>query len=348
MIKEGPYAGADMAFSLRMSVAFWTIGLLIFLAVVPFYPPTHAFGDAGWFVVLGCLPALAAMIVMVRLHPERMTMERLLVQSSLSVAQLGLVEWMAGGGAAPYAQLMGFSLFGVALGQPLRRAIPFAAYVVAVAFLPLIYGSTGFPLGVAATSMAVSLSICTFVALTMSHTRRMRARLAVEGEAARSDALTDGLTGLGNRRAFDQALAGAAITGAARIVLLDIDDFKSINDSFGHQVGDECLIACAHALRDCVRTPDTCYRWGGDEFAALLWDATGAANEEAIFERIQRRMEDSFQLPDGSAARLTFGSADLEEAPTPGEQLVAADLRLLERKRLRKTLRARGSATTAA
>jgi len=348
VIKDGPYAGADLAFSLRMSVAFWTIGLLIFLVVLPFYPPTHALGDWGWFPVLGCLPLSIAMVAMVRLHPESMSMERLLFQSSMSVAQIGLVEWMAGGGGAPYAQLLGFSLFGVALGQPLRRAIPFAAYVLAVAFLPLAYGSSGFPLGVAATSMAVSLSICTFVALTMSHTRRMRARLAIEGEAARSDALTDGLTGLGNRRAFDQALAGAAITGAARVVLLDVDDFKSINDNFGHRVGDECLIACARALRDCVRTPDSCYRWGGDEFAALLWDTSGAASEQAIFERIQRRVEDSFQLPDGSVPRLTFGSAGLEEAPTPGEQLVAADLRLLERKRVRKSMRARGSATTAA
>ena len=348
MIKDGPYAGADLAFSLKMSTAFWTIGLLIFLGVLPFYPPTHAFGDWGWVPVAVCLPGLIAMIVMVRLHPERMSMERLLVQSSLSVAQLGLVEWMAGGGSAPYAQLLGFSLFGVALGQPLRRAVPFAGYVCVVALLPLLYGPSGFPLGVVATSMAVFLSICTFVALTMSHTRRQRARLAIEGEAARSDALTDGLTGLGNRRAFDQALAGLMFADAGRIVLLDIDDFKAINDSFGHQVGDECLIACARALRDCLRTPDSCYRWGGDEFAALLWDVAGVFSEEAICARVQRRMRDSFHLPDGSVPRLTFGSASFEEAPTPGEQLVVADLRLLERKRVRKDLRAQGSAPTAA
>src|SRR5689334_15980622 len=129
MIKDGPYAGADLAFSLRMSTAFWTMGLLIFLAALPFYPPTHAFGDWGWFPVLASLPATIAMIVMVRLHPERMSMERLLAQSSMSVAQLALVEWMAGGGAAPYAQLLGFGMFGAALGQPLRRAVPFAVYV---------------------------------------------------------------------------------------------------------------------------------------------------------------------------------------------------------------------------
>jgi diguanylate cyclase (GGDEF)-like protein len=347
VIKEGPYAGADLAFSLKMSTAFWTFGLLIFAAVLPFYPPTHAFGDAGWVFVGSVLPFSIALVVMMRVHPETMSMERLLVQSSLSVAQLGLVEWMAGGGAAPYAQILGFSLFGVALGQPLSRAIPFAAYVVAVAFLPLLYGPSGFPVGVVATSLAVSLSIGAFVALTMSHTRRMRARLASEGDAARSDALTDGLTGLGNRRAFNQALADAAGLGKGRIVLLDVDDFKSINDNFGHQVGDECLVACARALRECVRTPDSCYRWGGDEFAALLWDAPDGG-EEAIFQRIQRRMEAIFRLPDRSTPRLTFGAAGFDEAPTPDEQLVAADLRLLERKRERKALRARGSATSLA
>jgi diguanylate cyclase (GGDEF)-like protein len=343
MASGDPYAGADLGFSVKLSQAFWACGLLIFCVLMPFYPPTRAIGTGGWVIVGGSIPVTIAMVIHLRRHPEKMTMQRLLVQSYVSVAEIGLVEWMAGGGHAPYTGLLGFSLFGTALGQPLRRAIPFAAYVTAVSFLPLLYASDGFPAGMVATSTAVSLGICTFVALTMSHTRDQRARLAMEGEAARSDALTDGLTGLGNRRAFDLELDQAVEAGVGLVVLLDVDDFKSINDSFGHQVGDECLVACGAALRESVRTPDACYRWGGDEFAVLICDGSHTGAEEAIFERIQRRLEASFQLPDGSTPRLTFGASEFDDAAARAHGLlVAADMRLLERKRARKAKRVRG------
>ena len=132
----------------------------------------------------------------------------------------------------------------------------------------------------------------------------------------------------------------AAETGAGLVVLLDVDDFKSINDNFGNQVGDECLVACGAALRESVRTPDACYRWGGDEFAVLIRDGSHTGAEEAIFARIQRRLEASFQLPDGSTPRLTFGSSEFDdEAARSHGLLVAADMRLLERKRARKDAR---------
>jgi len=334
--EDGPYAGVDLAFSLKMSGVFWAVGLAIFAVLLPFYPPTHAAGEVGWVLIGASVPISILMVAHLQRHPEMMSMERLLVQSYLSAAQIGLVEYLAGGGRAPYAQLLGFSLFGVALGHPLRRAIPFALYVSALAFLPLLYGSHGFPVGVVATSLAVSLSICAFVALTMSHTRRQRARLATEGAAARSDALTDGLTGLGNRRAFNHALESAAQAGVGMIVLIDLDDFKSINDNFGHQVGDECLAACAAALRESVRLPDACYRWGGDEFAVLLNEVSDHATAESVLERVRERLSDSFRLPDGSTPRLTFGAACVNDGATPTELLVAADTRLLERKRDRK------------
>lgn len=338
---DGPYAGVDLTFSLKMSGVFWAFGLAIFGVLLPFYPPNHALGSWGWLPVAVSAPASVLMVVHLQRHPERMSMGRLLAQSYVSAAQLALVEWLAGGGHAPYAQLLGFSLFGVALGQPLRRAIPFAVYVGVLALLPLSYAREGFPVGVVATSLAVSLSICAFVALTMSHMRRQRALLANEGAAARSDALTDGLTGLGNRRAFNQALANAARTKVGLVVLLDLDDFKSINDNFGHHVGDECLVACAAALRESVRLPDACYRWGGDEFAVLLHEASDYATADAVLGRVRERLCERFQLPDGTAPRLTFGAARVEDGATPTELLVAADTRLLERKRDRKAHRLR-------
>jgi diguanylate cyclase (GGDEF)-like protein/PAS domain S-box-containing protein len=97
-------------------------------------------------------------------------------------------------------------------------------------------------------------------------------------------AQTDGLTGVANRRAFDQALykewERRARTGAAlALLMVDVDHFKKYNDGYGHQAGDECLKRIASLLRQSVERPgDFPARYGGDEFAVILpdTDATGA------------------------------------------------------------------------
>jgi len=98
-------------------------------------------------------------------------------------------------------------------------------------------------------------------------------------------ALTDGLTGLANRRAFDEALErewkrtlreGSQMS----LVLLDIDHFKDLNDSYGHQVGDDCLRAVAAAIKGAVRASDLPARYGGDEIAVILPGADAAGARE--------------------------------------------------------------------
>ncbi|MEJ2668116.1 MAG: sensor domain-containing diguanylate cyclase, partial [Deinococcales bacterium] len=95
-------------------------------------------------------------------------------------------------------------------------------------------------------------------------------------------ARTDELTGLGNRRAFNEQ-AVREVARAVRhtqdlaILVMDLSRFKRLNDRFGHAVGDEALQAVADAVRRSVRTGDSIFRWGGDEFAALLPHADAVA-----------------------------------------------------------------------
>jgi diguanylate cyclase (GGDEF)-like protein len=104
--------------------------------------------------------------------------------------------------------------------------------------------------------------------------------------------LEDGLTGIANRRCFDQRLTNewsrAQRTHAAlSLVLIDIDHFKKLNDTYGHIVGDECLIQVARTLRTAINRPgDLLARYGGEEFVALLpeTDVAGAAN---VADRLQ-------------------------------------------------------------
>jgi diguanylate cyclase (GGDEF)-like protein len=91
---------------------------------------------------------------------------------------------------------------------------------------------------------------------------------------------TDTLTGLTNRRFFEKHIVAEAARSRREkqplaVALLDIDNFKNVNDSYGHQCGDDCLIAFANALKKIIKRPgDSLSRYGGEEFVILLPDTT--------------------------------------------------------------------------
>ncbi len=126
-------------------------------------------------------------------------------------------------------------------------------------------------------------------------TFREVAALAETRRAAR----TDDLTGLSNRRDFHRRLTAAtsAPTASCAVLLIDLDRFKEVNDSFGHQVGDQLLVQVGQRLRQRVRSTDTVARLGGDEFAVLL---AGAGVE--IADRIAGGLRDRLREPFGMGA----------------------------------------------
>jgi diguanylate cyclase (GGDEF)-like protein len=105
----------------------------------------------------------------------------------------------------------------------------------------------------------------------------------------------DGLTKLPNRALFGERVARAVARGGSAVLFVDLDDFKRVNDSLGHAVGDALLITVAERLRACVRPDDTAARLGGDEFAVLLEtaDADGAA---LVAQRILTHLAEPFDL----------------------------------------------------
>lgn len=110
-------------------------------------------------------------------------------------------------------------------------------------------------------------------------------------------AVTDGLTQLANRRSFDRALERELLRatrtdGRLSVVLLDIDHFKTLNDTHGHLIGDTVLRQVAAALRECGREYDTIARYGGEEFAAVLPGCSSALAVQ-VAERLRRAVQEA-------------------------------------------------------
>jgi diguanylate cyclase (GGDEF)-like protein len=156
-------------------------------------------------------------------------------------------------------------------------------------------------------------------------------------------ALIDSLTGLANRRSAEDTLRfelarAARFGGEICLVLADLDNFKLVNDLYGHPFGDDLLKEFANAMRATVRESDVAARWGGEEFALVLpgTDAEGGAQ---LADRIREIVEGrTLQAPDGTHVRITasFGVASFPESDELGELLAAADSALYGAKRAGK------------
>jgi diguanylate cyclase (GGDEF)-like protein len=145
-------------------------------------------------------------------------------------------------------------------------------------------------------------------------------------------ASTDGLTELANRRHFEEALANEIsraerFGGPLALILADLDDFKQVNDRYGHQAGDDVLREFAAVLKETVRDIDLAARYGGEEFAVLL-PQTELDGAERLAERLREAMaERRVSLVPGAAFSVTasFGVASFPDAPTPAALFAAAD-----------------------
>ncbi|WP_433825283.1 GGDEF domain-containing protein [Actinoplanes sp. CA-015351] len=150
--------------------------------------------------------------------------------------------------------------------------------------------------------------------------------------AQRNAAITDGLTGLRSRRFFEEALCTESARAARHhlplsMLLLDIDHFKNVNDTYGHNGGDRVLVEVTHRLKEMVRAGDVVARYGGEEFAVLL---PGTSPEQAleIAEQVRRGVGTApIAVADSRLIRVTVsvGVAGMPGAGTTAELVLAAD-----------------------
>jgi diguanylate cyclase (GGDEF)-like protein len=187
---------------------------------------------------------------------------------------------------------------------------------------------------------AISVYSCQHGVYTDDHMRLLEtiSRLAADALAnaiqhaqAESNALTDALTNLPNARSlysrFEQETARANRTGRPlQVVMLDLDDFKLVNDTFGHKVGDEMLREVARLVQSCLREYDFLARYAGDEFIVLVQELSGHQVDE-LCQRIESVVS-SFHLrvKADSYARVgvSIGAAAYGKDGETLDQLIAA------------------------
>jgi diguanylate cyclase (GGDEF)-like protein len=171
-----------------------------------------------------------------------------------------------------------------------------------------------------------------------SHTVELERQVELRTAELRRIADRDQMTGILNRRgfiaAFDAIRAAAAPGTRMAMLLIDIDDFKTINDSFGHFIGDRVVIEIAQRLDGLLRNADVCGRWGGDELILLVGDIhdheVGAVAEAVRMALIAR----SIDIGDGRVVRprLSIGACLVEAADSVAQAADKADSALYRAK----------------
>jgi diguanylate cyclase (GGDEF)-like protein len=274
-----------------------TLGLTALL-----FPHGDSVDVAGVAAVCIAAYPVAALLMVLRPLPWWALNALLALGTALITMVVGFSDVLSGGFAFYYLWVAVFAAYFFD-----RRGAAAHIGLVAVAYAALIAfqgSSDEWGLG-----WLLAIGALTVVAVMV---RSLKERLDLLVTELSRAASTDDLSGLLNRRGFNQRL-GVELRRATRsgrglaLVVGDLDRFKEVNDRFGHPAGDEALRRVSAMLHECARESDTVARLGGEEFALVL-PYTGRAGAQAMAERIRRMVRDDFSA-EGMALTISFGIA---------------------------------------
>ena len=219
-------------------------------------------------------------------------------------------------------------LFAAIFGTPLMTAITSVITWLSALSFGLIASDGNVP---AQTVRLTIIAIAGVIAISASYVRQKREaqfqqaqRAAAETEFLRLQASHDDLTGVLNRRGLFDRLAADDVTEGT-IVVLDCDDFKEVNDTYGHLVGDEFLQGIAGRLSGSISRDDCVARWGGDEFLIFLkvpYDQGAPVADRVVAELMSRPMKTEAGLIPVS---LSAGAAPLSSTMKLDQAIAVAD-----------------------
>jgi diguanylate cyclase (GGDEF)-like protein len=348
---EAPDERARMG---RISGCLWIVSALV--GVGGAFLPGAVHASLPWVLGLSALVLLYGAGSATGLIPwERISLNALAVRMVLTVPIAGAAFYLSGGSLSYVQPLLVCSLLYAAFFFPPRWAWPLTVELILVAGTPLLYDESAIENAYLPRYLALAVGYLAATWVMVGLKRRL-----VEAEARQREiANRDALTGVGNRRAFDAAmrreLAARTLPRGRRgadesplaLLILDLDDFKGVNDQHGHQVGDAVLCEVASRAQAILRSTDTLVRIGGDEFAVIAPGAHGEGAQrmaEAIQTAVGLRESDA----PGPIPGASVGWAVFPEDGGDYETLLrAADERMLQLKGSRQAAAVNGSARAA-
>jgi diguanylate cyclase (GGDEF)-like protein len=334
--REEQFHGANLPLARRFTLVGWLLATVTANAMLPFYPPTVELGSEGWLIPAAFSVVIAVWLYVLLKHGERIDFNVLIVSSYAGFGMIAVDQWLAGGLPAPYHELYPFMILGAAVVHPPRRFLPLMLVTCAVVMVPELGGAGPGQIGDLVAELVLWIGASLFVMAVMFNLRQHREELQADTAEAQELARIDALTGLGNRRAFEEAVSvelsrHERSKAPLSLLICDLDRFKTINDRYGHLAGDDCLRQVAETMRDELRMGDNAFRWGGDEFVVVLAD-TDTPAALGVSSRLERVVARTCSRPDGEPIHLTTGIAEVREGMTLQELLAAADLVLREHK----------------
>jgi diguanylate cyclase (GGDEF)-like protein len=323
-----PYAQLDASLATRLGGAIYLIGIAYAALVLPVSAPRGPLGGVGYLACVGASAAIGLGLLR-RRTPADPTLLYALCFTGIAIAT---VFRASAGPGSPFQQLLFLATMYTCAVHPARRAGLVLVAATASSLSPLLYERVGSDFAALSLShLALTWSLAAIVLIWTGRTRALRGEAQAARAAAERHARVDELTGLGNRRALEEALP-AAVALARRqdrplsVLVADLDGFKALNDTFGHPAGDEMLRTTGAAFDAAVRLGDACFRWGGDEFVAVL---PGAGVDEA--RAIAGRVAAGIPLP------VSVSVAELADGETGADLLARADRELILGKAARRT-----------
>ena len=272
---------------------------------------------------------------------ERASMNSLAVGMVATIPVAGLAIYLTGGSLSFIEPLLVLSLLYAAFFFPVRWAWPLAIELILVAGAPLIYDPEAIQHAFLPRYLGLAVG---FVAATWAMVG-LKKRLVAAEVRQRDFANRDSLTGVGNRRYFDATMKQelekrtrpfgrrGLDTSPLALLILDLDDFKGVNDRHGHQVGDVVLQTATESAMSVLRSTDTLARIGGDEFAIIAPGAhgTGAARMAELVRAAVAAGDPGDEMP---APSTSVGWAVFPDDGQDFETLMrSADDRMLRSKR---------------
>lgn len=333
----GPARDEHASFLKSMTQVDWLALLVValYLAAGMTVPP-QPLATAGAMLGFG---AFAAALRWKR-FPLRSTRGRIALDVAVTILFILFMALQTGGQASPLSNLflLPIVLAAVTLG---RRGTLVVFCAVAAAFLVLVGLSGGFADPLPALAARIFGELGPF-ALVAYLTQRLTSSIVMARRRIAELAERDGLTGLVNQQFFREMLQreheARAGGGAYSLLMLDMDRLKQVNDTWGHEAGNAALQHVAEAVRRVARASDVACRYGGDEFAVFLPEASPQA-AEVVAQRVRNSVYKSLFHPGSRAQRLTVSvgvGSYPRDGRTAGEVLAAADARMYRDKKLRR------------